>query len=448
VAERTSQPCAPGVPIEALRAELDREAEGRFLFELAAELYPICRSITGAGLRETLDRIGRHVPLERHSLPSGTRVFDWTIPPEWNIRGAWIRGPHGERVVDFADHNLHVVSYSEPVRARMSLDSLRPHLHSLPERPRWIPYRTSYYQRSWGFCLEHERAARLPDGEYEVCIDASLEDGLLDWAELVLPGETPEEVLFSCHACHPSLANDNLSSLAVATSLARLLPRARRRFTYRFLFVPGTIGAIAWLSQNAERALRIRHGMVLACLGDPGPFTWKRSRRGDHAIDRAVEFALARSGRKWEARPFTPYGYDERQYGSPGFDLPVGRLTRTPNGEYPEYHTSADDLSLIGPEALVDSLDMLLRILEIVEGDRRYQNTQPFCEPQLGRRGLYGALGGLPDPGARSLAMLWVLNLSDGAHSLLDIATRAELPFELVRETAELLEAHELLRPA
>src|SRR5262245_33033599 len=236
---------------------------------LAAELYPICRSITGAGLRQTLDLLGRRLPLARYRVASGTRVFDWTVPPEWNIREAWIRGPQGERIVDFARHNLHVVSYSEPVRARMPLAELRAHLHTLPDRPRWIPYRTSYYQRTWGFCLEHEQASRLADGEYEVCIDASLEDGHLDWAELVLPGESAEEVLFSCHACHPSLANDNLSSLAVATSLARLLARARRRFTYRFLFIPGTIGAIAWLAKNEARARAIRHGMVLACLGDP-----------------------------------------------------------------------------------------------------------------------------------------------------------------------------------
>jgi len=448
VSERSAQIEAGSEPIGSLRAELDRDAAGREMHALASELYPICRSITGAGVRETLDAIGRRLPLERHRVASGTQVFDWTVPPEWNIREAWIRGPQGERVVDFARHNLHVVGYSEPVRARMPLEALRSHLHTLPERPRWIPYRTSYYQRTWGFCLEHEQAARLADGEYEVCIDASLEEGHLDWAELVLPGETSEEVLFSCHTCHPSLANDNLSSLAVATSLARLLARARRRFSYRFLFVPGTIGAITWLARNEQRAGAIRHGLVLACLGDPGPFTWKRSRAGDREIDRIVEHVLRASGRKWESRPFTPYGYDERQYGSPGFDLPVGRLTRTPNGEYPEYHTSADDLSLIRPEALADSLDMLLRILEVAEADRVYVNTQPMCEPQLSRRGLYGALGGLPDPGARSLAMLCVLNQSDGLHSLLDIAVRAELPFELVRETAELLEAHQLVRPA
>ena len=434
--------------IGALRNGLDRAAAGREMHELAAELYPICRSITGAGLRATLDALGRRLPLERHRVASGARAFDWTIPPEWNIREAWIRDPHGEKVVDFAHHNLHVVNYSVPIHARMSLDALRAHLHTLPDRPHWIPYRTSYYEPTWGFCLEHARAERLVPGEYEVKIDATLADGHLDWAELALPGESRDEVLISCHACHPSLANDNLSSLAVATSLANLLRRVRRRYTYRFLFIPGTIGAIAWLAANEDRVSAVRHGLVLACLGDPGPFTWKRSRGGDREIDRVVEFVLRGSGRKWEARAFTPYGYDERQYNSPGFDLPVGRLTRTPNGEYPEYHTSADDLSLIRPDALADSLDMLLRVVEVIEGDRVYQNTQPKCEPQLGRRGLYGALGGLPDPGARQLAMLWVLNLSDGRHSLLDIAERAELPFDLVRETAALLEAHQLLRPA
>jgi len=435
-----------GVPLGSLRAGLDREAVGREMHALASELYPLCRSITGEGLRRTLDRLGRRLPLERHRVASGSRVLDWTVPPEWNIRDAWVRGPRGERVVDFADHNLHVVSYSEPIHQRMSRADLEPHLHSLPGRPDWIPYRTSYYQRSWGFCLAHARRERLAEGEYEVCIDATLGDGHLDWAELVLPGETDEEFLFSCHACHPSLANDNLSSLVVAEQLAHRLEGARRRFTYRFLFLPGTIGAIAWLAANEARVGRIRHGMVLACLGDPGPFTWKRSRSGDREIDHVVEHALRGSEKKWESRPFTPYGYDERQYGSPGFDLPVGRLTRTPNGEYPEYHTSADDLTLVRPESLAESLDVLLRIVEVAEGNRRYRNLQPKGEPQLGSRGLYGALGGLPDPGERSLAMLWVLNLSDGQHTLLDVADRAGLPFELVCETAELLVAHDLLR--
>jgi aminopeptidase-like protein len=350
--------------------------------------------------------------------------------------------------VDFSNSNLHVVNYSVPVHRRLSLEELRPHLHSLPDRPHWIPYRTSYYDETWGFCLEHERLEGMPQGEYEVFIDSTLENGHLDYAELVLPGESQDEFLFSCHACHPSLANDNLSSLVVATFLGSLLQGAQRRYTYRILFIPGTIGAIAWLARNEDCAARVRHGLVLATLGDPGPFTYKRSRRGDAAIDRVVEFVLREGRSKWATRPFTPYGYDERQYCSPGFDLPVGRLTRTPNGEYPEYHTSADDLSLIRPEALADSLATCLRIVEVVEGDRTFLNTQPKCEPQLGRRGLYGALGGLPDPGPRSLAMLWILNLSDGVHSLLDIAERAGISFDLIRDTALLLEANGLLRPA
>lgn len=438
---------ADAADLAGLRGALDRERLGTEMHALAAELYPICRSITGPGLRETLDLLGRRLPLERRRVATGTAVFDWTIPKEWSIREAWLRGPDGDKVVDFAECNLHVVNYSTQVHRTLPLNELRPYLHTLPDRPHWTPYRTSYYDETWGFCLPHALAETLPDGDYEAFIDADLEDGHLDYAELVLPGESEEEFLFSCHSCHPSLANDNLSSLAVASTLAGLLSGVPHRYTYRFLFIPGTIGAIAWLARNEAAAARVRHGLVLACLGDPGPFTYKRSRRDDAAIDRSVAYTLEGSGHKWETRRFVPYGYDERQFGSPGFDLPVGRLTRTPNGEYPEYHTSADDLSLIRPDALADSLATLLEIVAVVEGDGVYENTQPKCEPQLGRRGLYGALGGLPDPGARSMAMLWILNLSDGRHSLLEIAERSELPFDLIRQTATLLEGEGLLRP-
>jgi len=428
--------------------ELDPVALGAQLEKTVRELYPILRSITGEGLRASLRVLQRLAPIELIEVPSGTEVLDWVVPREWNVSSARLFSPDGEVIADAAQLNLHLLNYSVPFHGTVGLEELESHLHSLPDAPALVPYRTSYYREAWGFCLSHAQRTRLCPGQYRVEIDTRLTEGSLTYGEAVVRGAVPEEILISTHCCHPSLANDNCAGMAMCALLAQQLGRMSPRYTYRFLFVPGTIGAIAWLSQNAERARRIRHGMVLACLGDPGPFTWKRSRQGDHAIDRAVEFTLARSGRKWEARPFTPYGYDERQYGSPGFDLPVGRLTRTPNAEYPEYHTSADDLSLIRPEALVDSLDMLLRILEVVEGDRVYVNTQPMCEPQLGRRGLYHALGGRPDPGTRTLAMLWVLNQSDGKHSLRDIALRAELPFDLVRETAELLLAHELLRPA
>ena len=423
---------------------------GEELYQLAARLFPICRSITGEGVRQTLRILGEQVNLEIREVPSGTRVFDWTVPQEWHLREAWVKGPDGRTVVDFRDSNLHVVSYSVPVRARMPLTQLRPHLHSLPDQPTLIPYRTSYYARDWGFCLPHERLAALPDGEYEVLIDADLRDGHLTYGECVVPGETGEEVLVSAHTCHPSLANDNLSGVVVAALLARELAAAPAppRYTYRFVFAPGTIGAITWLARNETRTSRIRHGLVLACLGDPGHVTYKRSRRGDAGIDRAVAYVLARSGRPHRVEPFTPYGYDERQYCSPGFNLPVGCLTRTPYARYPEYHTSADDLSLIRPECLEDSLRVAWEAFEVLEADRRYLNLNPKCEPQLGRRGLYGHLGGRSDAQERQLAMLWVLNLSDGEHSLLDVAERSGLPMGMLAEVAGLLVEAGLLAPA
>jgi aminopeptidase-like protein len=415
---------------------------------LVAELYPICRSITGDGLRRTLEILKRETGLALESVPTGEAVLDWTVPREWNIRDAWIANGRGERVVDFRKSNLHVVNYSVPVQARMTLAELRPRLHTLPDRPDWIPYRTSYYAEDWGFCLAHRELERLADETYEVVIDSSLEPGRLDYGELFLPGTSSEEVLFSAHACHPSLANDNLSGLAVLAALARLLSGAERRYSYRFLFVPGTIGSIAWLSRNEAAAGRVRHGLTAACLGDAGSLTYKKSRRGDAEIDRAARHVLRASGEPHAVVDFSPYGYDERQYNSPGFNLAVGSLTRTPHGKYPEYHTSADDVGFVRPESLAGSLRAYLAIVAVLEGNARYRNTQPRGEPQLGRRGLYRAIGGLPDPGELQMAMLWVLNLSDGGATLLDIADRSGLPFDRVRAAADALAAHDLLVPA
>jgi aminopeptidase-like protein len=411
---------------------------------LVTRLFPICRSITGEGVRETLSILGEHVPLEVREVPSGTPVLDWTVPKEWNVREAWVRTLDGVPVVDFRNSNLHLVSYSVPVRRRVTLGELKRHLHSLPDRPAWIPYRTSYYEEQWGFCLQHERLLALREDEYEVCVDSSLEDGHLTYGELLLEGESEREVLVSCHVCHPSLCNDNLSGIAVATFLARRLAEMpRRRYSYRFLFVPGMIGPITWLALNEERLDRIAHGLVLTLLGDPGAFTYKRSRRGDAEIDRAVEHVLR--GDDSEVRDFSPWGYDERQYCSPGFDLPVGCLMRTPHGEFPEYHTSADDLDLVRPENLAESLAVLAQVVEVLEGNASYVNRFPKGEPQLGRRGLYGGLGGGAEGRERQLAMLWVLNLSDGDLSLLDIADRAGLPFPATRQAADLLLEHDLL---
>jgi aminopeptidase-like protein len=423
-------------------------ATGAEMHRFIAELYPVCRSITGDGVRETLAAIGRKIPLEIHEVASGTPVFDWVIPREWNIRDAYIKNTAGERIVDFRKSNLHVVSYSVPVKARMRLAELRPHLHSLPDRPDWIPYRTSYYHETWGFCLPHRQLNELPDEEYEVCIDSSLSDGHLTWGECFIAGRSSEEVLISCHVCHPSLVNDNLAGIALATELARSLAVEVPSYSYRFLFIPGTIGSIAWLAHNEARASRIRHGLVVTCIGDAGRFTYKKSRRSDATIDRAVEHVLKHSGFAYRLEEFFPYGYDERQYCSPGFDLPVGCLMRSPHGTFPEYHTSADNLDFVRPEYLEQSLRCYFDVLEVLEGDRTCVNTNPKCEPQLGRRGLYQAMGGDADAARKNLATLWVLNLSDGRHSLLDIAVRAEMPFRIIETSARLLEQHGLLRLA
>jgi aminopeptidase-like protein len=416
---------------------------------LVAELFPICRSITGEGLRATLRRLQRVAPLEIREVPTGTRVLDWTIPREWNVRDAWVADGSGRRVVDFRASSLHVVNYSVPVRTRLPLSELRKKLHSLPDHPGWIPYRTSYYKEDWGFCLAQRVLDALPDGEYEAVVDATLADGSLSYGELFLPGRDAAagEVLLSAHACHPSLANDNLSGLALTATLARLLAGADRRLSYRFLFVPGTIGSIAWLAANPDAKQRVRYGLVVACAGDAGRLHYKRSRRGGAEVDRAAAHVVARATPPGEVRDFSPYGYDERQYGSPGFDLPVGSLTRTPHGRYPEYHTSADDPSFVRAESLADSLSAYLSVLAILEGNARYRNTEPFGEPQLGRRGLYGAMGGYADPGRLQMAMLWVLNQSDGGPTLLDIAERSDLPFGLIRDAADALLAKGLLEP-
>jgi aminopeptidase-like protein len=419
--------------------------DGEELYKLVAELYPICRSITGDGVRRTLEIVDREIGLQLHEVPTGTQVFDWTVPREWNIRDAWVANAAGERVIDFQANNLHVVSYSVPVRARVPLAELKRHLHTLPEHPDWIPYRTSYYSESWGFCASQRLVDSLPEGDYEVCVDATLADGHLTYGEHVVAGQTEDEVLVTCHVCHPSLANDNCSGIAVASRLAGRLGGTRPRFTYRFLFIPGTIGSITWLARNEHRVGRIRHGLVLACVGDPGPLTYKRSRRGDAEVDRAVRHVLERSGRPHEIVEFSPYGYDERQFCSPGFDLPVGCLSRTPYARYPQYHTSADDLDLVRPEHLQDTFDACWEVLGVLEGNRRYLNLNPKCEPQLGKRGLYGSIGGRSDAEERQMAMLWALNLSDGDHSLLDVADRAGLPFALVADVAGSLEQAGLL---
>ncbi len=403
---------------------------GAELHSHVAELYPLCRSITGEGLRATLRNIAGRIPLHLSEVPTGRRVLDWEVPPEWNVRTAFVATPDGRRVIDFADHNLHLVQYSMPVDRIVPRAELEAHLHSLPDQPTLIPYRTSYYTPSWGFCLAHRNRMALKEDAYHVRIDSTLAPGSLTYGECVVPGESVQEVLFSAHCCHPSLANDNLAAIAVAVALAQqLAARPRRRFTYRFLFAPGTIGAICWLAANRAAAARIRHGLVLTCLGDPAPPTYKKSRRGTAPIDRYAAHVLGGGGR---IREFSPTGYDERQFGSPGFDLPVGCLMRSPGGTFAEYHTSADNPDFVRPEALADSLGVLTDIVDLIEHDEHWRNTAPYGEPQLGRRGLY-------DSGQDRMALLWVLNLADGRHSLLDIAERSGRTFAAVAAAAAAL---------
>jgi aminopeptidase-like protein len=430
------------VGVEDLGAEFD---------SLLQRLYPICRSITGQGVRDTLAILAETLPLTVHEVPSGTQAFDWVVPKEWNIRDAYVKNSRGERVIDFQQSNLHVVGYSVPVSKKMSLAELSPKLHSLPEHPDWIPFRSSFYRDDWGFCLQHNRRLALTDDEYEVVIDSTLADGSLTYGELLVPGTTNEEVLFSAHVCHPSLANDNLSGIGVAATLARyLLARNRAgrpsKLSYRFLFAPVTVGSITWLSRNEQTVERIRHGLVLTLLGDPGQIHYKRSRRGNALIDRAAVHVLQTAGEPHVVEDFLPYGYDERQFCSPGFDLPVGCLMRTPFQRFPEYHTSGDNLSFVRSEKLIDSLSKVLAIVNVLEHDATYVNLSPKTEPQLGKRGIYRALADRGSDGSSEMAILWVLNQSDGTHSLLDIAERSKLGFERIRVAAALLSEAQLLR--
>lgn len=428
------------------KKDVDLGSRGEDMHRLIAELFPICRSITGNGVRQTLRILQGHIPLQMREVPTGTKVFDWTVPKEWNIHDAFIKNSKGEKVVDFLQSNLHVVNYSVPVQQRMALSELKEHLFTIPGHPDWIPYRTSYYKESWGFCLSQRQLEALNEDEYEVCIDSTLENGHLTYGEYFLPGESLNEILISCHTCHPSLCNDNLSGVALAVSVAKHLGSLPRHYSYRVLFIPGTIGAITWLALNEDKLPNIKHGLVLSGIGDAGKLHYKKSRHGRAEIDQAAAHVLRHSGYPYEILEFSPYGYDERQYCSPGINLAVGRLSRTPHGTFPEYHTSADNLEFVHPEKLGESFGACVEILSVLENNGTFVNQNPKCEPQLGKRGLYRVIGGEPDAGLSEMAMLWVLNLSDGGHTLLDIAERAGIRFELIHRAAWVLREHQLLR--
>jgi aminopeptidase-like protein len=411
------------------------------------QLFPLCRSITGEGLRATLKEIGRRIPLVLHEVPTGAPALDWQVPLEWNVKAARVETLDGKALVDFADCNLHVVSYSMPVDAIVSRDELSCHVHTLPDQPDLVPYRTAYYAEQWGFCLAHRVWETMRDACYRVRIDSTLAPGSLSYGELYIAGKEKAEVLVSVHCCHPSLANDNLSGIAVATEIAQHLLGRDNRLSYRFLFIPATIGSLTWLARNEAVLPNIAHGLVLSCVGDDGMFHYKQSRRGDADIDRVVAHVLSGRNAAHKIMGFSPYGYDERQYCSPGYDLPVGCFMRSPNGTFPEYHTSADDLRLVTAEALEQSLDVLIDVIGVLERNVVFERVDGRGEPQLGRRGLYRAISGHKDQAEAQMALLWVLNQTDGRHSLLDIAERSGVAFEQLALAAETAREADLIRP-
>ncbi|MDE0863501.1 MAG: DUF4910 domain-containing protein [Rubripirellula sp.] len=419
---------------------------GRQMHELAARLYPIHRAITGEGVRQTFAELSKLVPLQVREVPTGTDVLDWQVPEEWSVQDAYIAdAATGERIIDISDSNLHVVNCSVPVDAQMSWEELEPYLWTVPGFPERIPYRTGYFRDVWGFCLSEHQKDRLAAREagYRVVIDSKFFAGSLSYGEVIIPGASDRTVMIYTHCCHPSLANDNLSGIVVATYLAMALQKQRLRHSYHIVMAPATIGAISWLSCNEELCSRIDYGLVLALVGDAGPFTYKRSRRETSAIDRIAGALVSSAG--GSVRSFSPLGYDERQFCSPGFNLPMGCLMRTPPGEFDQYHTSADNLDYIHADSLEESLNLLRKIVERVESNVVPISLRQKGEPRLGEYGLYRAYGEAEHDAEFHLAVMWVLNQADGGSDLHSIADRAGLSFELICKATDLLRKHGLV---
>jgi len=395
-------------------------------------LWPINRSLSGNGNRETLKILSEIIDLNIIEVPSGTKCYDWTVPPEFNVKEAWIKDVNGEIVVDFAKNNLHLLGYSEPFRGKLSFEELKTHIYTLPDQPDIIPYLTSYYKRRWGFCMAHNQFLKLNKNDtYEVLVDSTLnENGSMTIGESFIKGKSEKEILLSTYICHPSMANNELSGPLVSAFIyKKIKERKNLKYSYRFVFVPETIGSIYLLSVKGEHFKKnLEAGFVLTCIGDSGKFTYKKSRNGNSLPDKVTELILKQTEDSYNIIDFFPCGSDERQYCSPGFNLPVGSLMRTMYGKFPEYHTSADNKNFISFEAMEKSVEKYLEIIELLEKNEKYINTMPYCEPQLGKRGLYPTLGSQKDTGNVVSAMMWVLNLSDGTNDLISISEKSKIP--------------------
>ncbi len=440
---------------------------GDKMFRFMEMLYPINRSITGEGVRKTLRLIQKKIDLKIFEISSDTQVFDWTIPNEWNIQDAYIMNSANKKILDYNESNLHVLQYSTPIKQKISLNELKKHIFTLPEQPNIIPYVTSFYSENWGFCMKHNEFLKLDDEEYFVCIDSNHKKGHLTYGEYFIKGNVDEEILISTYVCHPSLCNDNLSGPILTTFLAEFLSKFQLHYSVRFLFIPETIGAITWLSINEQNVKNIAHGLVATCLGDSGISTYKKSRDGDNIIDKIVEEVLIESGEEYKILDFWPSGSDERQFCSPGFNLPIGSLMRTPYDMFDEYHTSADNLSFMRKDCLANSLLKYLlvifkleekyegfkqkrKILETkksVKNDPVFVNLFPKCEPQLGKRGVYENIGGVKEQDTlkQKKAIQWILNLSDGTHSLHDVEKKSGLDYTLLTDVSNILIDKKLL---
>ena len=434
------------IELEDIISQIDHI--GFDMYQLMTELFPICRSITGNGVRDTLNQIKNHIDLKIHEIPSNTSVFDWTIPKEWNIIDAYVIDPLGNKVIDFKKSNLHVVSYSTPIRQKMMLEELKTHLHTLPNQPDAIPYLTSYYNENWGFCLSHNDFLKLENGEYQVVIDSSLKDASLTYGEYFILGKNSDEILISCYVCHPSMCNDNLSGVVLTTILAKHISKLSLNYSFRFLFIPETIGAITWLAINEKNLSKIKHGLVATCVGDLGISTYKKSRQNNADIDKTVEFILKNSNSEYKIVDFFPSGSDERQFCSPAFNLPVGSLMRTPYGKFSQYHTSEDNLDFVGAHHLADSYVKYINTIFVLENNKKFVNLNPKCEPQLGKRGLYRQIGGQKLSQDSEMAIFWMLNFSDGEHSILDISEKSGIKFKILVDAALKLQQNNLIREA